>query len=74
MLGGAIYADNIESVKIRNSTFHENLAYMGYGQNIYITGARGSLDVEDTTFTSYHNSLYFSGELLSIIGNTFEGD
>ena len=35
MFGGAIYAEGHKSLEIDGSTFKKNIAYQGYGQNVY---------------------------------------
>lgn len=61
MQGGAIYAVGFVSLNLKTSIFENNIAYQGYGQNIYADGVMNSMSISNSNFTSYHNSLYFKG-------------
>lgn len=59
--GGAIYANSHRSLHILRSSFERNFAFIGYGQNIYSEHAVEQLRIEDSTFESFHNSIFTSG-------------
>ena len=66
-LGGAIYAANYDSLAIYNCTFANNLVFNGFGQNIISYNSKVNLTIVSSTFTSYHNSIYYSdGKYLSV--------
>lgn len=71
-LGGAIFASNFKSLIVVNSTFQRNIAYSGYSQNIYCSGVKVNVTLNQNYFFSYHNSIFINqASLLSLLGNTF---
>ena len=61
MYGGAIYAEGHRQLTVKSSTFQDNIAYQGYGENIYSSKATKLLDIQGSSFSSYHNSIYTTG-------------
>ena len=75
MFGGAIYAEGHRFLEIDSSTFKNNIAYQGYGQNVYSLNANEQLLIENSEFSSYHNSIYSTGyEFISKNNNIFGVD
>ena len=72
--GGAIYASAHRSLEVRRSNFTNNYSFVGYGQNIYSVNAYEQLIIEDSTLTSYHNSIYTTGYSVSLKNVILEGD
>ena len=73
MYGGAIYAEGHRALKVTLSQFADNIAYQGYGENIYSSKATASLEIADSAFSSYHNSIYTTGYQFTFRGNTVLG-
>ena len=73
MYGGAIYAEGHKSLEIKDSTFSDNIAYQGYGENIYSSKANEKLHIQSSTLSSYHNSIYTTGYEFIFTGSTVSG-
>ena len=75
LLGGAIYAVNFDSLVIENCKFSENVAFRGYGQNIYSQNSKLNLTLRNNQFFSYHNSVFLrDGRLLVMENNVFKSE
>lgn len=72
--GGAIYAQGHKRLVLSNSSFQKNIAYQGYGQNIYSTNASQLLKISGCTFESYYNSIYTSGLELEVSSVTMTAE
>ena len=72
--GGAIYASAHRSLEVRRSNFTMNYSFIGYGQNIYSVNAYEQLLIEESHFSSYHNSIYTTGYSVSLLSCHFIGD
>ena len=53
MIGGAIYADGFANLRIRSSTFQNNIGYRGNGQNIYAIGGTGTFQLDSCKLISH---------------------
>lgn len=61
LTGGAIYAVDFNSLVVKKCSFKNNIVFKGYGQNIRATNAEVNLTLVDSSFQSYHNSIFFVG-------------
>jgi len=53
-------------LQIVGSTFSENFAYQGIGQNVFAASTTELFQMESCNLTSYHNSVYTSGKELEV--------
>lgn len=58
--GGAIFARDFKKLEIKNCTFTKNLAFGSIGENIYAEEFSEVVNITNSYFDSYLNSIYMN--------------